>query len=261
MILETHTLPKIVKRLLIINISIYILTLITGFYNSSIIWFSLIPQEVLRNFQVWRLFTYLFLHGSALHIILNMYILWMFGPEIERGMGSNQFLFYYFFTGVGGGLFPLIFGNPAVPIVGASASIFGLLAAFGIMFPNAIISLIIPPVSMKAKHFVIVIAVITFIFLLGGATRVAWDAHLGGMLFGYIYFRYGIMRRGSYRKGRGIGAKIRDFKDKWARLQKQEHKQFIEEEINPILDKINKVGIKGLTRRERQILKKAKYKV
>lgn len=261
MFLETHTLPKIVKRLLIINIGIFIFLLITGIYRNAAGWFALIPQEVLHHFQIWRLFTYLFLHAGLLHIIINMYVLWMFGPEIERGMGSSQFLFYYLFTGIGGGLFPLILSNPVTPIVGASASIFGLLVAFGIMFPDAIITLIIPPVSMKAKHFVIVIGVIAFLILLSGPTRIAWDAHLGGMLFGYLYFRYGIKRGGGYGRKWNISAKLRDFRDKWARLQKQQRKQFIEEEIDPILDKMSKVGIKGLTRRERQILKKAKYKV
>lgn len=256
MILETHTIPKIVKRLLIINIGIYIFTLITGLHEWSILWFGLFPRAVLRYFQIWRLFTYLFLHAGPGHILFNMFALWMFGPEIERRMGSGQFLFYYLFTGVCGGLFPLMLGHSTI---GASTSIFGLLVAFGIMFPNAIISLIIPPISMKAKHFVIIFGIFQFVMFLGGASRVAWEAHIGGMLFGYIYFR--IMRRGGYGRSWGIGEKIRNFKDKWIKLHQLQRRQFIEEEINPILDKISKVGIKGLSRRERQILKKAKYKV
>lgn len=257
MILETRSVPKIVKRLLIINIGVYILALITGLYGSSIIWFGLIPQAVLHQFQIWRLFTYLFLHAGPWHLILNMFALWMFGPEIERRMGSGQFLFYYFFTGIGGGLFPLLFGHPTI---GASTSIFGLLVAFGIMFPNAIISLIFPPIAMKAKHFVVAFGVFQFIMLLGGASGVAWEAHLGGMLCGYLYFRY-IIKRGIGYGRWSIGAKLRNLRDKWHHLQQLHRRQFMEEEINPILDKMSKVGMKGLTRKERQILKRAKYKI
>jgi len=250
MFMGSGSLPKAVKWLLIINIAVYIIFALTGLHNSSIIWFGLTPSLVLHHFQVWRLITYLFIHAGPWHIILNMFALWMFGPQIEWRMGIRRFLFYYFFTGIGGGVFSLIFGHFTI---GASTSIFGLLVAFAIMFPNNIITLIFPPISMKAKHFVIGFGIFQFIMLLGGANGIAWEAHIGGMLFGYFYFHYDFIRRWN------ISAKLRSIKQNQARQRRYARNQFIEEQINPILDKISKVGIKGLSRKERQMLKKSRF--
>lgn len=244
MFLETHSLPKAVKKLLIINIGIYIILRITGLYYWGIKWFSLIPSEVTQHGQVWRLATYLFLHANIFwHLIFNMFAIWMFGPEIERRLGTPQFIFYYFLTGVGGGLCSLIISPKSAGVtIGASGSIFGLLTAFAVLFPNAIITMLFPPISMKAKNFVIVFGIIQFLMLFEGPSGVSWIVHLGGMLIGYLYLNLGHIK-------------------KILKFHRRRREYFIEEEIDPILDKISSVGIKGLTRRERQILKRARYKV
>ncbi len=258
MFLETRTLPRVVKNLLIINVGLTLFLRLTGTEYGALVWFSLIPRQVVQGFQIWRLFTYMFLHANIWpHLIFNMFFLWMFGPETERRMGSGQFLFYYLLTGVGAGLCSLLFSpSSMVPTVGASGSIFGILIAFGMLFPNVVISMLFPPISMKAKHFVIVCAVLEFMLLAGGPPGINRLAHLGGMLFGYIYLRYTLPR---YRGGSKLLAKWRRFRRRWKQAEQKYNERFIEEEINPILDKISRVGMKGLTRRERQLLKKSKY--
>lgn len=255
MFLETHSISKAVKKLLILNIGVHIVLLITGLYPWGIEQFSLIPIKITRYGQVWRLATYLFLHANIFwHLIFNMFALWMFGPEIERRLGTSRFVFYYFLTGVGGALCSVIIapGSSAVTI-GASGSIFGLLVAFGMLFPDAIISLLFPPVSMRAKNFVIVFGIIQFLMLFEGPSGVSWIVHIGGMLIGYLYMRY-IITDGRFFNWQDIRRKI-------SRRRRMKKDYFIEEEVNPILDKISRVGIKGLTRRERWILKKARYKL
>lgn len=245
MFLETRSLPQAVKKLLILNIGIYIVLRITGQYSLAIQWFSLVPAQITQQFELWRLFTYLFLHANIFwHLIFNMFAIWMFGPEIERRLGSIQFVVYYFLTGIGGGLCSLVINPDSHSItIGASGSIFGLLVAFAVLFPNAIISLIFPPISMKARNFVIVFGIIQFLMLFEGPGGVDWIVHLGGMGIGYIYFKWnwGNIKRILFHRRR--------------------KKYFIEEEIDPILDKISRVGIKGLTRRERWMLKRAHRKV
>lgn len=255
MFLETHSLPQAVKKLLIINAGIYIVLRITGLYYWGVKWFSLIPAEVVQHGQLWRLGTYLFLHANIFwHLIFNMFALWMFGPEIERRLGTPQFVFYYFLTGIGGGLCSLLIGPASRGVtIGASGSIFGLLAAFAVLFPNAVISLIFPPISMRAKNFVIAFGIIQFLMLFEGTGGIDWIVHIGGMFTGYIYLRFLFPGAGSW-TWKGISQRI-------FRQKRQYRDNFIKEEIDPILDKISRVGIKGLTRRERWILKKARYKI
>ena len=119
-------------------------------------WLSLIPVKVTEDFQIWRVFTYMFLHGRDLfHLLFNMFILWMFGPEIERVLGSKRFLKYYLFTGAGAGLCSLV-TNPFdfILVVGASGAMYAIMLAFAIYFPNRklLLFFIIP---VKAKFLVI----------------------------------------------------------------------------------------------------------
>ncbi len=254
MFLETTSLPKAVKNLLIYNIGIYIILRITGLYYWGMQWFAFIPVAVTQNAQIWRPFTYLFLHANIWHLLLNMFALWMFGPEIERRLGTPRFLFYYFLTGVGGGLCSLIITPHSSSItIGSSGSIFGLLVAFAVLFPNAIITILFPPVSMKAKNFVILWGVIQFIMLFEGPEGISWIAHLGGMLIGYLYLKFTLPEAGL----RSLHA----IKEKIFQRRRQYREHFMKEEVDPILDKISKEGINELTRRERWILKRARYKI
>jgi len=162
--------------------------------------FGLVPALVWSKLALWQLGTYLFLHGGLFHLFFNMFALWMFGSEIERYFGSNRFLRYYLITGVGAGLTVAIATpHSVIPTIGASGAIYGILLAYGLLFPNRYIYLyfIFP---IKAKHFVLLFAGLELLATWGyAADGIAHFAHLGGMLFGYLYlnrfFISGISRR------------------------------------------------------------------
>jgi membrane associated rhomboid family serine protease len=187
--------PPGVKWLIVANVAIYILLL--SFVDSMLqgkpilLSFNLVPLDVVRRGEIWQLVTYMFLHGSITHILFNMLTLWMFGTAIEQTWGTRRFLQYYFICGVGAGicvvLANILFGNPAERVIGASGAIYGLLLAFGMMFPDQeiLLFLLFP---MKAKYAVMIFGAIAFLGSFQGGT-VSNLAHLGGMLVGYVYFR------------------------------------------------------------------------
>ena len=142
----------------------------------------------------WQLFTYLFLHSltSITHILFNMLMLWMFGAPIEETWGTRRFLQYYFVCGIGAGicvvLINLAFGNPHQRVLGASGAIYGLLLAFGMLFPNqtVLMSFLFP---IKAKYMVMIFGAIAFMSSFQSGSTVSNLAHLGGMLFGFVYMK------------------------------------------------------------------------
>jgi membrane associated rhomboid family serine protease len=138
--------------------------------------------------------TYGFLHGNTMHLVFNMFMLWMFGRELELMMGPRRFLTYYMTCVIGAGIVQLIVtglqGSP-YPVVGASGGVFGLLLAFGMAFPNRMIMLLFPPIPMKAKYMVVLFGFLELYFGLSGrAPGIANFAHLGGMLFGFLLIRH-----------------------------------------------------------------------
>ncbi len=150
---------------------------------------------VLVGFQVWQLVTYAFMHGSLTHIAFNMFALWMFGGPIERLFGKREFLVYYFVSLIVAGicheLVVYFFTGGFYPTIGASGGIFGLLLAFGMMFPHERIMLIIPPIPMPAWVFVTGYGVLELVLgITGTESGVAHFAHLGGMLGGFLLIEY-----------------------------------------------------------------------
>ena len=204
---EGGYLTSAVKWLLIANVLCFGMQLLRGSFMEY--WFALWPNPhagylpissrsfySVNAFYPWQLVTYAFLHStySFSHIIFNMFGLWMFGPMLERSVGTKQFTIYYFVCAIGGGLTHLayahIVGSP-MPVLGASAAIFGLLLAYGVLFPESKIYLLFIPIPIPARVFVIVYGLLELfngIFDLGGG--VAHFAHLGGMLFGLFVIIY-----------------------------------------------------------------------
>lgn len=148
------------------------------------------------GFQPWQLITYAFLHGSFFHLFFNMFALWMFGRVLEQVWGPRRFLAFYTICVVGAGLTQLVVatyfsGGKIAPTLGASGGVFGILLAFGMMFPNVRIMLMIPPIPMPAKYFVIGYGALElFLGVTNTAEGVAHFAHLGGMLFGLVPLLY-----------------------------------------------------------------------
>jgi membrane associated rhomboid family serine protease len=163
--------------------------------------FGLVPLGPIPGLRVWQPFTYIFLHGGLLHLLLNMLWLWMFGRELELVWGKRRFLNFFFLCGAGAGLIemlvktiPMFWGQrPSdVPTIGASGAIFGILMANAVLFPDRRVWLFPLPVAIPMRPYVAVIGAIEFFFTLGaGGDKVAHLCHLGGMLVAYVYLRRG----------------------------------------------------------------------
>jgi len=188
--------PKGVKWLLISNVAIFILTFFAERVGVSgpLIFLKLIPIAVVKDFFVWQLATYAFLHQGFGHIIWNMLALWMFGADIERIWGTRRFVQFYFFCAVGAGICVVIanyilpWGNPATPTIGSSGAIFGILIVYAIMFPDRelLFGFVFP---IKVKYFVTIVGAVAFLSSFGVNTGVSNFAHLGGLLFGYLFLK------------------------------------------------------------------------
>lgn len=299
-------LTSAVKFLIIANVSCFVLQHV--FDPKLMFWFELIPAWVVHKFAVWQLFSYMFLHGYAdvLHILINMLMLWMFGGELEREWGSKAFLQYYFVCGMGAGVFqilywavvgpettPAMLDSPALMssdtvrdlgrVVGASGAIFGLIMAFGMLYPERVITFLlffILPIQIKAKYLVMIAGGIALFSGLFVKDQIAHFVHLGGMVVGFTYlkmdWRWQALRKsaGSWRstpyappafgKSSGGFLGLRDWfrrrkhkKHQMEVVRRRQHEMNLRERVDVILDKINEVGYDHLTNEEKQILKRA----
>lgn len=190
---DSSFLPTGVKWLLISNVVIFLLYYIgPEAVKENALMFSLVPEAVLKHFAIWQLATYMFLHGGIEHILFNMLALWMFGTTLEQDWGTRRFLKYYFLCGIGAGLCDVavngFIGHWGTHTIGASGAIFGLLIAFGVLYPNQIV-LFFFIFPMKAKYMVMIVGAIAFLGALNVNSGVSNVAHLGGMAFGYAYLR------------------------------------------------------------------------
>src|SRR5215208_2382904 len=180
-----------IKALIAANVALFVASVFLPLVDRL----GLVPREVLEHFAVWRLATYMFLHGGVFHILFNMLALWMFGAELERLWGTRYFLKYYFVTGIGAGaltvafsLLPFGFAQQlyASDVIGASGAIYGLLLAYGMYFPDRPIYMyfVFP---IPAKVFVAIMGAIALLSSLGDSGGVANATHLGGLVIGYLF--------------------------------------------------------------------------
>lgn len=187
--------PPVIKNLLIINALAFLATKSVFSGGWTPLGETLMPYLVLRplgeGFMPWQLITYMFLHANLGHIFFNLFALWIFGQSIENLWGSKRFLIYYLLTGIGAAVIHMFIGGYFTYTLGASGAVYGILLAFGMMFPDKYIILLIPPIPIKAKYFVMIFGAIE---LMSGLTNpgsgVAHFAHLGGLLVGYILIKF-----------------------------------------------------------------------
>lgn len=299
--------PKITKNLLIINVIVYLATLVMwrGLDLNDVfgLHFFLAP-----DFHFYQFFTYMFMHAGFMHLFLNMFALWMFGCVVENVWGPKKFLFYYIACGVGAGLFQElaqfvqfhVIAAQQVPgigmfellqvaeanaeglntwtTVGASGAVYGILLAFGMIFPEQRIFIFPFPFPIKAKWFVIIYAGLEVAQALSTpGDGVAHLAHLGGMAFGYMMIRYWRSHQGT---GYGMDGGTQFFDSMRASWERQRNrwtanrrsdagrqsagsdpdweynarKKAEQEEIDRILDKIRRNGYDSLTKEEKQTL-------
>jgi membrane associated rhomboid family serine protease len=178
-----------------VNVLVYIITRMSP---SAVQYLAMNPVLVLQEGWWWQPFSYMFAHAGLTHILFNMLGLLFFGTQIERRMGSNEFLLFYFVTGILAGLFSLGFywitGSMRVFLLGASGAVFAVLLAFATLFPNAMIYIfgIIP---MRAPILVLgYTALELFAQITGGGGGIAHLTHLAGFIFAFLYFvlRFGV---------------------------------------------------------------------
>lgn len=182
-------LPPVIKNLLIINLIVFLATMLLERNGLYIITNSLALNPIgSGRFHIWQPITYMFMHAGWSHLLFNMFALWMFGYVLENYWGSRRFLFYYFICGLGAALCNLLVPGWGIT-VGASGAVYGILLAFGMMFPNERIYLYFL-MPIKAKWFVVGYAVIELLEGLTMSDGIAHFAHLGGMLFGLLLILY-----------------------------------------------------------------------
>ena len=202
--------------------------------------------------MVWQPVTYMFIHGDFFHVFMNMFVLWMFGSEMESIWGSREFIKYYFITGIGSGIIWLLLNisNSYSVLIGASGAIYGILLAYGLMFPNrkVLIYFLFP---IKVKYFVILLGAVAFISSIGDSgSNISHLTHLSGMLIGFIY-----LRSNTYlpRLLLLVNSMLADIKNK--RDEKKQAKHLAaKKHIDKLLDKINDVGYDGLNEKEKKDL-------
>ncbi|MSP64844.1 MAG: rhomboid family intramembrane serine protease [Ignavibacteria bacterium] len=270
--------PPVLKALLISNAAIFLgMGFISAFRIGDFPVGALIQQEfslwpLNEGFWPWQLFTYMFMHASFSHLFFNMIALWMFGMELENSLGSKRFLTFYLLCGLGGGLLHLLAAplfSVAGPTVGASGAVYGVLLAFGLLFPERLI-MIYFFVPIKAKYFVLLYMVIEFLSV-GSLDGIAHFAHIGGAVVGFVFllvegFQFSLF----------TGSQQSIFKSQKQNQQKEEvytnisdakvanevaENETTQAEIDEILDKISNSGYQNLSTEEKKILFEASKKL
>lgn len=306
-----QNIPTVTRNLLIINVLVFLATTVMGMTGIDLNGLLGLHFILAPDFHIYQLFTYMFAHGGWSHIFFNMFALWMFGCIVERTWGPKKFLFYYVVCGVGAGLFQelaqfcqfyllasdLISGFHlsqtmlvaesnatflnAWTTVGASGAIYGILLAFGMLYPEERLFIFPLPLPIKAKWFVVGYAAIElFMAFSTSGDGVAHLAHLGGMVFGFFLIRYwrrypdiGYNRRGgqqffdalrsswekrSHKSADGFGRPgARQGQSQTTRETDWDYnarRKAEQEEVDRILDKIRRSGYDSLTREEKQRL-------
>ena len=277
--------------LIVANVVIFLVELAVAKFAPSIGFnqlFALSLQGISHGY-LWQLLTFQFLHGGWMHLLLNCWALYMFGRELEEYLGRRSFLLLYLFSGVVGGLVQLLcalaspvhFGGY---VVGASAGVFGLVAAYAALFPERELTLLlffIIPVTLRAKMLLLWGAVIAIVGALMASDNVAHAAHLGGMLGGLAFLNLAGGFSGAlaslavvfqrFRPGRAKPSA--PISPRWQKLEwdavrpprndgtPTQSNEFMAREVDPILEKIAAHGINSLTAREREILEQARERM
>lgn len=293
-----YNMPPITKNIIIINVLFFLAMYVTPSYGIDLTKMLGLHFFMASDFRIYQLITYMFMHGNAMHILFNMFAVWMFGRIVENAWGSRRFLIYYLVCGVGAGIFQEIvqyidysinlsaydsvdLGTSIISMnaylnlmttVGASGAVYGILLAFGLSYPEERMFVFPIPIPIKAKYFVIGYA---FIELFSGLSSsndgVAHFAHLGGMVVGFLLILY--WSRGNGRIAGGYIDKIRKFfkqkqkpkmkvhyGERNADYQYNAQKKEDQAEIDRILDKLRKSGYESLTVDEKKKLFEASNK-
>jgi membrane associated rhomboid family serine protease len=268
-------LTPVVKKLLILNAAVFLIQQIVGFFRPDVmeLLLGLHHQGFIHEFKFWQILTYMFLHGSWIHIILNLLGIWMFAGELEQLWGSSLFIRYYLFSGIGAGIFIAVMNyflylkyqvDPVT--IGASGAIFAILLAYGWTWPNrqVLLYFIIP---IKVKYFVIIFGLIAFFGTLstayGTGGNISHIGHFGGLISGLIFILVRMRKTDtSYTTKKESTDNIFSQALKKRRLKKK--KEEIDTRIqakniiDELLEKIARQGMSSLSQKERKDLEWAR---
>ena len=282
-------LPLVVKNLLIINAIFYL-----GTWAADVAWHIDLSDYLglhyigASDFRPYQFITYMFMHGNFAHLFFNMFALWMFGNSIENVWGPKRFLIFYFVCGIGAGLTQELvqyiqlsdivehyqyvnLGNRSIPVddylnmlttVGASGAVYGILLAFGMMWPNSRIYIYFA-IPIKAKWFVIIYGLLELFSGFSSVDNVAHFAHVGGMLFGFLLIMYWRYQMGDWRPKFKMKFKKDDNQDNGRPMSDWDYNQKRADDdkrTDEILDKISKGGYDSLTKEEKEFLFKQSKK-
>jgi|YelNatPaOPRAMG01_1025707.scaffolds.fasta_scaffold00014_62 membrane associated rhomboid family serine protease len=245
-----------VRALIIGNLAIFVLQHLAG--RGFVLTFGLVPAQAVEHLLLWQVVTYMFLHGGVFHLFFNMFALWMFGSEVESELGTSRFVRFYLLSGVGGAVFYLLCRpHSYVPVIGASAAIYGVLVGFSVLFPHRIVTLLlflVLPVNLRAWQLAAVFVGISLLFgITGTSDGVAHLAHLGGALVGYLYIAGG--RHWDRVQWRVTQRRVRRRLE--LERRREEEKAALRRRVDAILDRINEVGYENLTEEEKRTLREA----
>jgi len=217
-----------VKRIIIACVGTYFLKLVLGVFSETawryvILFGALIPVQVLHGW-IWQLFTYSFLHAGVMHVLINMLMLWMFGAQQETDWGSKRFIEFYLFCVGGAALTTIVVAyspipgvSPGTSTIGASGGVYGILMAFGMLYGDREIFMFPLPFMMKAKYMVgIMILLVIFATFEPSQGGIANFAHLGGLLFGFLYVKFMPKRGMAYGASEGYFS-LRNSYYRWKR--------------------------------------------
>jgi membrane associated rhomboid family serine protease len=268
-------LTRVIKILIIVNVVVFFINALLDDRLTPLL--GLTPPEATLGLKLWQFVTYLFIHGNLTHLFVNMIALWMFGGPVEEAMGSRRFAGYYLLCGVGAGICACIF-SWHTPSIGASGAVYGILAAFGMLFPEATV-LVFFIIPMKARYFVLLFAGIELATEVATVTpfykdNIAHFAHLGGMLTGYLYMKYHYQLEALYKTAQ-VHRKIKNYKEDRVQEktgtqekgvvqeksekqnQKLEQDDLLNKQVDMILDKIRRDGIESLSKQDQEMLNQA----
>jgi len=275
----TFGLPKLtpgVKVLLYANIACFVLQFFMP--KTMVRYFAFHPSDFLRGAYPWQIVTSMFLHGGIFHILVNMFLLTIsgFGPGLEQFTGTRRFYSLYFLCGIGGNLLFLAANiSDARPVIGASGAVVGVLAGYAMAYPERWVFLLFPPMPVKVKWLVLVFFVIEVLSEIShGGGNIAHGAHVGGFIFGWAYMKvvyklslpFAWIERLKWKVRRfftGVRRPSFRFRSKPSvqKYRPLDDESFIDEEVDPILEKISKHGMHSLTMRERRILRRARQRM
>ncbi len=283
--------PPVIKWILISNVAIWLLTdVLLAFFtidgirvggSGGVITYFLALWPIGTNFWPWQILSYMFLHGGLGHLFFNMLALWMFGMELENNWGSRRFLIYYIVCGVGAGITNLLVApllGQLAPTVGASGAVFGVLIAFGMLFPDRPIYVyfLLP---VRAKYFVAAYIGMELLYgVTGTSDGIAHMAHLGGAAVGFVYTLavMGKISAGPW-LGKLQGRPVNSYSQRYYRKREEvfdakfydirngkplgDDQETNQEVVDTILDKISMSGYQSLTDDEKRILNEASKKI